>query len=279
MAGIIAKAAEKRSEAPVTAVTQEKKEMTLQDYINRQKAEVARALPKNLDPDQFVRIAITAANSNPKFTQCNVRSFLGAMMTAAQIGIMPNTPLQLGYLIPRHNSKTQQTDVTFQLGYRGMIDLAYRSGNIANIGAYTVYANDEFRVQFGLNPDIVHVPALSDRGDPIAFYAYYKTKDGGFGFDVMSIEDVRKHAKQFSDSVKNGWSSPWSTSFDEMAKKTVLKRTLKYAPLSVDVAAAVRVDGAIREDATSQIEDAQVIYVDNDAETGEILPDEESNQA
>ena len=278
MSGIISKAAESRKEAPVTAVTQQKKPQTLQEYINRQKAEVARALPKNLDPDQFVRVAMTAANSNPKFTQCNVRSFLGAMMTAAQIGIMPNTPLQLGYLIPRYNGKTQQNDVTFQLGYRGMIDLAYRSGNITNVAAHVVYKNDEFHVQYGLNPDITHVPCLTDKGDPVAFYAYYKTKDGGFGFDVMSIEEVHAHRNQYSPASKSGGSSPWDTAFESMALKTVLKRALKYAPLSVEVANAVRVEGALREDATTAIEEAEVTYVNIDAETGEVLTDEEAGK-
>ena len=274
MSGMIQKAAEKRNEAPVTAVTQQKKPATLQDYVQRMSGQIKMALPANLTPDRFQRIVLTAISSNPKLQECTPQSFLGAMMTAAQLGIEPNTPLGQGYLIPR-NSKNGM-ECTFQLGYKGLIDLAYRSGNIANIGAFTVYKNDEFHVQFGLSPDITHVPCMTDRGDPIAFYAYYKTKDGGCGFDVMSVEDVRKHAKQFSESVKRGWSSPWDSNFEEMAKKTVLKKVLKYAPLSTEVASKIGMDETVHETISSNMTEEPIIYTSVDAETGEILKGEEA---
>lgn len=273
MPGMIAKAAEKRNEAPVTAVTQQKKPQTLQDYVQRMSGQIKLALPANLTPDRFQRIVLTAISSNPKLQECSPTSFLGAMMTAAQLGVEPNTPLGQGYLIPR-NSKNGM-ECSFQLGYKGMIDLAYRSGNIATIGAYTVHANDEFHVQFGLNPDITHVPALTDKGDPIAFYAYYRTKDGGFGFDVMSVEDVREHSKKFSDSVKRGWTSPWDTNFEEMAKKTVLKKVLKYAPLSTEVASKISMDESVHETISANMTEEPIVYTNVDAETGEILTEEE----
>ena len=274
MSGMISKAAEKRNEAPVTAVTQQKKPQTLQEYVQRMSGQIKLALPSNLNPDRFQRIVLTAISSNPKLQECAPTSFLGAMMTAAQLGVEPNTPLGQGYLIPR-NSKNGM-ECTFQLGYKGMIDLAYRSGNISTIGAYVVYKNDEFHVQFGLSPDITHVPCMADRGDPIAFYAYYKTKDGGCGFDVMSVEDVRKHAKQFSESVKRGWSSPWDSNFEEMAKKTVLKKVLKYAPLSPEVASKIGMDETVHETISSNMTEEPIIYTSVDAETGEILKGEEA---
>ena len=274
MSGMIQKAAEKRNEAPVTAVAQQKKPQTLQDYVQRMSGQIKMALPANLTPDRFQRIVLTAISSNPKLQECTPQSFLGAMMTAAQLGVEPNTPLGQGYLIPR-NSKNGM-ECTFQLGYKGLIDLAYRSGNIANIGAFTVYKNDEFHVQFGLNPDITHVPCMADRGDPIAFYAYYKTKDGGYGFDVMSVEDVRKHARQFSESVKRGWSSPWDSNFEEMAKKTVLKKVLKYAPLSTEVASKIGMDETVHDTISSNMTEEPISYTSIDAETGEILKGEEA---
>lgn len=280
MAGMITKAAESRKEAPIAAVTQQKKPQTLQDYVQRMSSQIALALPANLTPDRFQRIVLTAISSNPKLQECTPTSFLGAMMTAAQLGVEPNTPLGQGYLIPRKSKKGDQyiNEATFQLGYKGMIDLAYRSGNISNIGAYTVYKNDEFHVQFGLNPDIVHVPAMTGRGDPIAFYAYYKTKDGGFGFDVMSVDDVRQHAKQFSEAVKRGWSSPWETNFEEMAKKTVLKKVLKYAPLSTEVASKIGMDETVHDTVSANMTEEPIVYTEIDAETGEIIKPEEAAQ-
>ena len=280
MSGIISKAAESRKEAPVTAVTQQKKPQTLQEYVQRMSSQIKMALPANLNPERFQRIVLTAISSNPKLQECAPTSFLGAMMTAAQLGVEPNTPLGQGYLIPRNGRNGMEC--TFQLGYKGMIDLAYRSGNISTIGAYVVHQNDEFHVQFGLNPDITHVPCMADRGDPIAFYAYYKTKDGGFGFEVMSVDEARAHSRKYSDSVKRGWSSPWDTNFEEMAKKTVLKKVLKYAPLSTDTASRIDLDASVRnvnpDDQFKSFAEEPIVYTNIDAETGEVLTDEEAGK-
>lgn len=280
MAGMISKAAESRKEAPVTAVTQQKKPQTLQDYVQRMSSQIALALPANLTADRFQRIVLTAISSNPKLQECTPTSFLGAMMTAAQLGVEPNTPLGQGYLIPRKAKKGDQyvNECTFQLGYKGMIDLAYRSGDVVNLGAYMVYKNDEFHAQYGLNPDITHVPTLGERGDPIAVYAYYKTKDGGYGFEVMSIEDVRKHAQKFSEAAKKGWSSPWDSNFEEMAKKTVLKKVLKYAPLSTEVASKIGMDETVHDTISKNMTEEAISYTEVDVETGEIIRPEEASQ-
>ena len=83
----------------------------------------------------------------------------------------------------------------------------------------------------GLEPTLKHIPAASDRGEPVYVYAVFKTKEGGYGFEVMSIEEIRSFAQKYSKAYDNG---PWQTNFEEMAKKTVLKRVLKYAPLKTE---------------------------------------------
>lgn len=270
MSEMIQQAAAKRGKAPETAVAQTKKPPTLQDYVQRMSTQIARALPANLTPDRFQRIVLTAINSNPKLQECTPQSFLGAMMTAAQLGIEPNTPLNLGFLLPRKN-KSGESECTFQLGYKGLIDLAYRSGEVVNIGAHTVYANDKFRVVLGLDANIEHEPVLTDRGEPIAFYAYYKTRSGAYGFEVMSVEDAREHARRYSEAVKRGWSSPWSTNFEEMAKKSVLKKALKFAPLSTEVAAKVAMDETVHETIGKNMVDEPIVI---DGETGEVIREE-----
>lgn len=217
--------------------------------------EIKKALPSVMTPERFSRIVLSALSTTPKLQECTPSSFLGAMMTAAQLGVEPNTPLGQAYLIPRWSGKQQRNECTFQLGYKGLIDLAYRSGEVSTIAAHTVYQNDDFSFELGLEPKLHHVPALSDRGEPIAFYALYKTKDGGYGFEVMSVEDVRKHAQKFSEAVKKGFSSPWDTNFEEMAKKTVLKRVLKYAPLKTDF-----VRGMAYDDTTRNVSNAEDIW-------------------
>ena len=194
------------------------------------------------------------------------------MMTAAQLGLEPNTPLGQAYLIPFRNKGTLECQ--FQLGYKGLIDLAYRSGQITVIQAHTVYENDEFHYEFGLDPQLKHVPAEGDRGEPIFFYAVFKTKDGGFGFEVMSADEVRAHAKKYSQAFSSDY-SPWKTNFEEMAKKTVLKKALKYAPLKTDFVRGLSTDETVKTELSddmfsvpAQVIDTEVMEVD--PETGEV---------
>lgn len=243
MTNAIQKAVEKKA---ATAIATGNKPMTIKDYVNKMMPEIRKALPSVMTPERFSRIVLSALSTNQKLQECTPQSFLGAMMTAAQLGMEPNTPLGQAYLIPRWNGKKQVNECTFQLGYKGLIDLAYRSGQVSTISAHTVYENDEFSFELGLDPKLSHVPVMSDRGKPIAFYAVYKTKDGGYGFEVMSVEDARQHAQKFSESVKKGYSSPWDTNFEEMAKKTVLKKVLKYAPLKTEFMREASYDDTVR---------------------------------
>ena len=105
---------------------------------------IARALPSVMTPERFSRIAVSALSTTPKLAECHPMTFVGAMMTAAQLGLEPNTPLGQAYLIPYWNGKTKRLECQFQLGYKGMIDLAYRSGQIVSIQANVVYENDTF---------------------------------------------------------------------------------------------------------------------------------------
>jgi recombination protein RecT len=175
---------------------------------------------------------------------------MGALMQAAQLGVEPNTPLGQAYLIPYANKKMGIVECQFQLGYKGMLDLAYRSGEISVMAAHVVYENDQFDYALGLDDKLSHKPARSNRGVAIFVYAFYKGKSGSYGYEVMSIEDIKQHAKQYSKSYSDG---PWVTNFEEMAKKTVIKKVLKYAPL--------RSDFVTLDTTTNTIEDGKVTVV------------------
>lgn len=164
---------------------------TMQMYIKQMEGEIKKALPSVLTPERFTRIVLSALSTNPKLAATTPQSFLAAMMTAAQLGVEPNTPLGQAYLIPYFNNKTRCSECQFQLGYKGLIDLAYRSGEVSVIQAQVVYANDEFTFSFGLDPQLKHVPAHENRGEPIYVYAMFRTKDDGYGFEVMSMDDIR----------------------------------------------------------------------------------------
>jgi recombination protein RecT len=109
---------------------------------------------------------------------------------------------------------------------------------------------------------------MRDRGEATHVYAVFKTKDGGFGFEVMSMEDVRAHAQKYSKSFGSG---PWQTNFEEMAKKTVLKRTLKYAPLKSDFVRGVAQDGTVRTEISEDMFDTPAEFIDIDPETGAVI--------
>ena len=247
----------------------------MQQYIKSMEGEIAKALPSVITPERFTRIVLSAISVNPKLGECTPTSFLGAMMTSAQLGLEVNTPLGQAYVLPYMNHGTMEAQ--FQLGYKGLIDLAYRSGEVEVIQAHVVYQNDEFTCEYGLEPKLTHKPADSDRGEPIKVYAVFKTKSGGFGFEVMSMDDVRRHAAKYSKAYSSGY-SPWKTNFEEMAKKTVLKRVLKYAPLKSDfIRQAVQdetVKRGISEDMYS-VPDETIIDVDPvpvvDDSTGEVI--------
>lgn len=250
------------------AAKQKKAPSSIQDYIEVMRPAIKAALPSVMTTERFSRITLSALSANPTLKECTPQSFLGAMMTAAQLGLEPNTPLQQAFLIPFRNHG--KLECSFQLGYKGLIDLAYRSGEVSIIQAHTVYENDEFQYELGLDPKLRHVPAKTDRGAPIAYYAMFKTKDGGYGFQVMSIEEVRAHAKKFSKSYGNG---PWVTNFNEMAKKTVLKKMLKYAPLKSDFVRGIAMDETTKTDISSDMSEIPDMteYVDVDHETGEVI--------
>ena len=248
---------------------------SMQQYIKTMEGEIKKALPSVITPERFTRIVLSAISVNPKLGSCTPASFLGAMMTSAQLGLEVNTPLGQAYVLPYNNKGVQEAQ--FQLGYKGLIDLAYRSGEVESIQAHVVYENDDFACEYGLEPKLSHRPADSNRGEPVKVYAVFKTKSGGFGFEVMSMDDVRRHAAKYSKAYNSAF-SPWKTNFEEMAKKTVLKRVLKYAPLKSDfVRAAVQdevVKTTISEDMydvpNENVIDAEFSEV-VDTETGEVV--------
>ena len=245
----------------------------LADYVKSMEKEIAKALPSVITPERFTRITLSALSSNPELQNTTPKSFLASMMISAQLGLEPNTPLGQAYLLPYRNKGVLECQ--FQIGYKGLIDLAYRSGDVSIIQAHAVYENDTFNYEYGLDPKLEHKPADKNRGDVIGYYAMFKMRDGiGFGFEYMSIEDIKLHAKKYSKSFSSQY-SPWTTNFDEMAKKTVLKRVLKYAPLKSDFVRQMAADETIKTEISSEMLDVanEPIEAEGtviDEETGEI---------
>jgi recombination protein RecT len=231
-------------------------ENILTGMIMSMQGQIKMALPKQLNYERFTRIAITCLRNNQKLMQTakeNPISYLSALMQSVQMGLEPNTPLGQAYIIPYGK------EVQFQIGYLGILDLCYRSGQFKQIGAYTVYDNDEFEYSYGLEQKLIHKPAMNQSGNPIYYYAIYKMFNGGEGFVVLSKDNIIKHSQKYSQAVKKGWTSPWLTDFDAMARKTVLKILLKYAPKSIEVNNLLSQDETVKNEIKEDMTEVQHI--------------------
>lgn len=203
------------------------------------KEQLAIAVPKAMTAERLVRIVLTECRKTPELRETTPASFLGAVLQCAQLGLEPGGALGHCYLLPYWDRKKGVKNCQLIVGYRGMIDLARRSGQIVSICAYTVHEKDHFSWRLGLDPDIQHVPSPEANRGPLTFvYAVAKLKGGGVQFEVMSRAEIEKVREQ----SKAGKSGPWVTHFDEMAKKTVIRRLFKYLPVSIEAARAVEFD-------------------------------------
>lgn len=222
-----------------TAMTKRAEALTtIRDLVSQSQDEFRRALPRHLDPDRFLRIALTAIRQTPKLLDCTPQSLVAALMQSAQLGLEPDGILGHAYLIPYRDNKKGTTEAQFQVGYKGLISLARRSGEVQSFQAQVVYENDKFDFAFGIDERLEHIPAGGDRGEMVAAYAIVKFKDGGHAFDVMFREDIEK-VKRSSKAADSG---PWKTHEPEMWRKTVAKRLCKYLPLSVELQRAASLD-------------------------------------
>lgn len=244
-----------------------KKSMSIEELIKAMEPQIKKALPAVITPERFTRMALSALNTTPKLRECTQISFLSALMGAAQLGLEPNTELGEAYLIPYNNKGTCECQL--QIGYKGLLNLAYRNPDIQSVSSQEVYENDHFEYELGLNPRLVHRPALRDRGEVKLFYGLFRLSNGGFGFEVMSKEDMDAHAKEYSKGFDSAF-SPWKTNYISMAKKTVIKRALKYAPLRTDFRKALISDETIKKEIS---EDMSEIKSENiyDTEFREVL--------
>jgi recombination protein RecT len=195
------------------------------------------ALPSHINRERFTRIAMSAIATNPDLLDCNRMTLFQSVMSCAQLGLMPEPQLGEAYFVPYKGK------VTLQIGYKGMLRLARNSGQISTIETGIVHENDGFEWVMGTTSKFEVRPKLGQRGEPIAAFAKIAYRDGGFEYEVMTVEQIEEIRK----NSPTGNSPAWRSSWGEMARKTVLRRLLKKAPLSTDARMAVEADEAIEE--------------------------------
>lgn len=220
---------------------------TLADFFEANKASISAALPRHLTADRIMKVALHAVRTTPKLQECSVESLFGAVVQCSTLGLEPNSVLGHAYLIPFRNRRANTTEVQIVVGYKGLIDLARRSGQIKSISARAVYEKDDFTPVFGTEDSLQHKPYLDgDRGEIIAFYAVAQFKDGGYQFELMSryeVDLIKESSQGYQSAKRFGKDHPWMSHYEAMGRKTVIRRLSKYLPLSVEMATATVLDG------------------------------------
>lgn len=214
--------------------------------LKSKQSEIEKMLPKHLNAERLLKVAQIAATTTPALAKCDVPSLIGAIGQCAQMGLEPNTVLGHAYLVP-FNTKRKDGEgnerwvnsVQVIIGYKGLIDLARRSGQIVSIAAHEVCEKDHFDLVYGLEEKLEHKPALGERGKVIGYYAVAKLKDGGHCFEFMSQHQIDQIMVGTQSKGKYG---PWKDHPIEMGRKTVIRRLAKYLPLSIEFQTAAALD-------------------------------------
>lgn len=255
----------------------------LRQMLDANAGAVGASLPTGYSQERFVRLLLTAANTNPALFECDPRSFLAAGVGAAQLGLEPNDARGLAYLIP-FKDKRRGKIVQLIIGYKGMLDLARRSGMVSSISAFPVFKQDTFTYSLGLEPSLDHIPGDHDENPDDLTHVYAVAKiNGDPQFTVLTRRQIDK-IRNSSASAKSDM-SPWKSHYVEMALKTALRRLCKWLPQTVEMANATEQDErtlqlgdlGVIADPTDELDhgdkhpDAITVHPEIDAETGEII--------
>ena len=206
--------------------------------------------------DRFEQICKSEIKQDPNLLQCTKKSLAAAIKEAAILGLEPGVKgaghfLAFNSKVKGRNGQPDRyvKEAQFQVGYKGYLNLAYRSGHIISITAEEVKEKDHFIYMKGLHENLEHIPAAGIRGESIAYYAYARLAGGGFALSVMNIEEMKAHAIEYSRQQYNGQlSGTWKKNFDGMAKKTIIMELLKYLPRTFDLVNIARSEQRQEED-------------------------------
>ncbi len=230
---------------------------SLKQLIEESAKELGRALPDHLKPERLVRIALTLIRQTPDLAKCTSESFLGALFTAAQLGVEPIAGR--AYLIPFNNSRKKPDgswhtvkEAQFVLGYRGVVDLFYRHEKAINIEWDVVRLGDFFEYQKGTTSFLNHRRKELTGPETMGYWVMANLLNGGKPFHYMTVteclEHGKKHSKTFNKKTGTFYpGSPWVDDQDSMCLKTVLVQLAKILPLSIEMQRALGADETARD--------------------------------
>lgn len=180
---------------------------------------------------RMLQALFTCCMKTPKLMNCTPVSLFGGVLAAAELRLELAGPTGQAYLVPYKN------ECQLQIGYKGFVQLAHRSSLVKRITPRVVYQGDQFHIQYGTTQVIVHHPKFPQEGDPVGYYCVAEMVNGGTDFEYMTLEEMAKHRGRFAKSQ-----GIWEAHFDEMAKKTMIRKLAKRLPVSVELAKAVGYD-------------------------------------
>lgn len=226
------------------ALTIGAKGQKMKDLLYSLKDEFKNALPRLIPPEKFIRTILTSFNRTPKLLECTPVSVVACLFQAAQLGLMPDGITGEAYLIPFENKKKRVMECQFIIGYRGIVSLAMRSGQVRRFQPRVVLDTDNFEFEYGLTEKLIHKPS-GKGGTPTHFYCVLEFQNGGKMFDVMTVDEVnfvRDTSQNYKASKMFKFPNPWDTHYEAMGMKTVVRRLGKLAPISPEVQAAITLD-------------------------------------
>ncbi len=242
------------------------------------KPQIAQALPDYVKADQIIQMAVTLADRTPAIKECSPESFVGAVMQASILGFRPVAALGECYFVPYKNNSNGKKEIQFQIGYKGYLSLARKSGEIKSLYAEVVREGDAFDYELGLERKLVHKPSGKTDAEITHAYAVAHYQNGGFNFMVLSRSEIEGYRKR-SPAQTTSPSGAWKSDYDLMAKKTAIRRIAPYLPVSIErLQSAAATDGAVikpqdfLQDQSGElqeinnIEEAEVIDTPSEAE-------------
>jgi recombination protein RecT len=216
--------------------------LTIGDLIEQRRTELIEALPRSIDAQRFIRVALTAIQRTPELAQCTPASLYAGILQAAQLGLEIGLQNQ-AHLVPYWNNERKCYEAQFQIGYLGLRDLAERYGDIIDGDAQLVREGDVFDYELGSDPRLVHKPAFAQRGEITHAYAWARPKNGSLKIAVMTREEIEAHRDAFVRRKKDGSFGPaWTKTFPAMALKTVMRQLYKYLARSPELRTAIALD-------------------------------------
>lgn len=209
---------------------------TIGSMIQALRPEMARALPKGMDPDRVARLALTVLRQTPKLALSTPQSFAGALLTTSALGLEPGVNGE-AYLVPYEDRRKGIIECQLIVGYQGYAKLFWQNPLARHLDAQAVYENDEFDYGYGTEPFLRHKPARSERGQIIYYYAVATLSTGGSSFVVLTPDEVKRLR-----NGKVGASGNIDDPMKWMERKTALRQLIKTLPRSTQLNHALTVD-------------------------------------